>query len=128
MAAPETTVAVDATFVVAVVAALGWVLTIAVAVLKGRELVARAALDAVGSIEGRNVVLTITNEKHSRVEEKLDALASSVNGMAARIETQMREMSTELKAQLARLDADARDLDVRLAVIEDKRGARREEK
>ena len=83
---------VDATLVVAVIAATGWLTTLVFAILKGREMVARAALEAVGSIEGRAVILAITNEKHSRIEEKLDsiqekldALASNVMGMTVRL-------------------------------------------
>ena len=78
--------------------------TIVMAVLRGREMVAKAALEAVGSLDGRNIVMAITDEKHDRVAEKLasidsklDALTTSVNGMA-----------------------------IRLAVIEDQRGTRRE--
>lgn len=81
--------------------------TIAVAILRGREIVAKTALEAVGSLEGRAVILAITGEKHDRIEEKLDniqgkldSLATIVNGMA-----------------------------IRLAVIEDQRGVpRREER
>lgn len=75
--------------VLSIVSSIG---TIVIAILRGRSLVAKAALDAVGSLEGRSIVLAITNEKHDRVEEKLDkieakldALTSSVNNMAVRI-------------------------------------------
>jgi hypothetical protein len=87
--------------------------TIGVAVLKGREMVTKAALEAVGSLEGRNVVQGIVADKQSRIEEKLDTLTVSVNGMASALRTQMNQMSTEM-----------RDLTVRLAVIEDRRGGR----
>lgn len=66
--------------------------TIVVAVIRGREMVAKAALEAVGSLEGRAVVLSITNEKHDRIEEKLDsiqdklhALTTAVSGMTVRL-------------------------------------------
>ena len=91
--------------------------TIAVAVLKGRDMVAKAALEAVGGIDGRNIVLSIVAEKQSRIEEKLDALTHSVNGMTTELRTQMHQMSNEV-----------RDLTVRIAIIEDRRGIVREER
>lgn len=118
----------DGTQVIATVAILGWLGTVVFAVLKGRDLVAKMALEAVGSIEGRTVVHAIVTEKYGRIEEKLDSLASSVAGMGQRLEGRIDAMSNKLEAQLARLDADARDVEVRLALIEDKRGGRREER
>ena len=118
----------DGAQIAAVVAILGWLATVAFAVLKGRDLVAKITLEAVGGIEGRAIVHAIVNEKYGRIEEKLDTLATSVNGMAQRLEGRIDAMSNKLEAQLARLDADARDVEVRLALIEDKRGGRREER
>lgn len=107
----------DGTQVVATVAILGWLGTVVFAVLKGRDLVAKMALEAVGSIEGRSVVLGIVSDKQSRIEEKLDALTHSVNGMTTELRTQMHQMSNEV-----------RDLTVRIAIIEDRRGIVREER
>lgn len=89
--------------VLSVLTSLG---TIVVAILRGREMIAKAALDAVGSIEGRAVVLAITGEKHDRIEEKLDKIEEKLDILASG----MNSMA------------------VRLAVIEDQRGARREER
>ena len=89
--------------VVSVATSLG---TIIVAVLRGRELVAQAALDAVGSLEGRAIVLAITNEKHDRIEEKLDSIQGKLDVLASAVSS----------------------MTVRLAVIEDQRSARREER
>ena len=89
--------------------------TVAFAVLKGRDMVGKAALEAVGSLEGRGVVLNIVAEKQSRIEEKLDTLTHSVNGMTTELRTQMHQMSNEV-----------RDLTVRIAVIEDRRNTREE--
>lgn len=80
--------------------------TIVVAILKGRDMIAKAALEAVGSLEGRSVVLAITNEKHDRIEEKLDVLSEKLDVLAS----SMNNMA------------------IRLAVIEDQRGGRREER
>lgn len=98
--------------VLSIVTSIG---TIIVAVLRGRDMVAKAALEAVGSIEGRNVVLSIVSEKQSRIEEKLDTLTHSVNGMTTELRTQMHQMSNEV-----------RDLTVRIAIIEDRRSPREE--
>lgn len=89
--------------VLSIIISLG---TIVVAILRGRDLVARVALEAVGSIEGRNVVLAITGEKHGRIEEKLDKIEEKLDILAS----SMNEMA------------------IRLAVIEDQRGTRREER
>lgn len=66
--------------------------TIAFSIWKGRDIVAKAALEALGSLEGRNIVVAITTEKHDRVEEKLDkieakldALTTAMNAFAVRI-------------------------------------------
>lgn len=78
--------------------------TIAVAVARGREMVAKAALDAVGSLEGRAIVLAITNEKHDRIEEKLDSIQGKLDVLASAVA----------------------GMTVRLAVIEDQRNTKRE--
>lgn len=81
--------------------------TIVVAILRGRDMIAKAALEAVGSLEGRSIVLSITNEKHDRIEEKLDKIEEKLDVLAS----SMSNMA------------------VRLAVIEDQRGgSRREER
>lgn len=112
----------------AVFGALAWFCSIAFAVLKGRDLVAKAALEAVGSIEGRGIVLTITNEKHTRVEDKLDALAKSVDALAVRLEGRIDAMTVKLESGLSRLDADARDLDIRMARVEENHASHREQR
>lgn len=114
----------DTALVASIVAVLAWLLSLALAVLKGRDAVARISLDALGSIEGRGVVLTITGDKNARIEEKLDALAKAMDGLGKRIES----MSDKLQNQLSTLDAEARDLQVRMAVLEGKRGFAREER
>jgi len=79
--------------------------TIIVAILKGRDMVTRAALDAVGSLEGRAIVMAISNEKHDRIEEKLDTIEEKLDVLASSVTS----------------------MTVRLAVIEDQRSNRREE-
>lgn len=112
----------------AVFTGLGWIVSVAVAAIKSKDWVEDVALRVIKSAEGRKAVLEATTEKHDRVEEKLDALSKSVAGLGTRLETQMTAMFSRLEAAISRLDKDARDLEIRLAVIEDQRGARREER
>lgn len=106
---------------------LAWLVTIVVAVLRGREMVAKMALAAIGSLEGRAVVLAITSDKHGRIEEKLDTLVRTLDGMALRLEGRIDQMTAKIETQLTRLDADTREMEVRLAVLE-QRGIGREER
>lgn len=114
--------------VAAVVGVLAWLGTIVVAVLRGRELVAKMALSAIGSLEGRSVVLAITSDKHGRIEEKLDTLVRSLDGMAVRLEGRIDQMTSKIETQLTRLDADTREMEVRLAVLEQRGVFAREER
>jgi hypothetical protein len=96
---PDTAVVLT---ILSIIISLG---TIAFAILRGREMIAKAALEAVGSLEGRAVVLAITNEKHDRIEEKLDSIQEKLHALTTAVS----------------------GITVRLAVIEE-RNTRREER
>lgn len=114
----------DFALVTAVLAVVMWLLSLAVAVLRGRDMISRISLDSLGSIEGRSIVLAIVNDKNARIEEKLDALAKAMDGLGRRIDS----MSDRLQNQLTTLDSEARDLQVRMAVLEGKRSMSHEDR
>jgi phage-related minor tail protein len=57
-------------------------------------------------------------ERHSRVEDKMDALAKSLESVADRLESRIDSLATRMEARLDRLDKDTHAIDVRLSVIE----------
>lgn len=111
---PQLSMAVGA----ALMAVIGWIVSISMMVLKGKEFVEVTALRVLRSAEGRAAVLEITGDKHANIEEKIDALGRSVERLVSRLEERLEQMERRLDAKLERLDGDARNLDRRLSVVE----------
>lgn len=104
------------------IASLGaWGISFIATVLKGRDLVEKIALNALKSAEGREAVLSITGEKHDRIEEKLDTLAKTVDSLATRLEGRIDQMGAKLEARLEKLDASAHEMDLRLTRVEERK-------
>ncbi len=110
----------------AVFTALGWLIGIAAYVLKGKAWIEDTALRTLKSAEGRAAVLDIVTDHNDRIEEKLAALSKSIDQLGSRLEGRIDQMSAKLEGRLDRLDRDAHDLDVRMALVEETRGSRRE--
>lgn len=117
MTDPQVSMAVG----VALATLLGWLASVAIAVVKGKDWLEEIALRTLKSAEGRHAVLDITRDHHDALDEKLERIARAVDGMGARIEGRMDAMSQKLESRLDRLDGDARLLDKRLFVIEEAR-------
>lgn len=92
--------------------------SVIVAVLKARDWVEGVALAALKSGAGRAAIAEVMQERHSRVEDKMDALAKSLEIVADRLETRIDALATRMEARLDRLDKDTHAIDVRLSVIE----------
>lgn len=92
--------------------------SIIVAVLKARDWVESVSLSALRSGAGRAAVSEVVQERHSRVEDKMDALAKSLENMADRLETRIDALATRMETRIDRLDKDTHSIDVRLSVIE----------
>ena len=105
---------------VAVATCLGWLVSTAVAVVKGKDWLEDIALRVLRSAEGRSAVLAITSDQNNHLDQRLDQLTRAVDLLGARLEGRMEQMSQKMDARLERLDTDARSLDKRLFVIEDK--------
>lgn len=105
---------------VAVATCLGWLVSTAVAVVKGKDWLEDIALRVLRSAEGRSAVLAITSDQNSHVDQRLDQLTRAVDLLGARLEGRMEAISQKMDTRLERLDNDARNLDKRLFVIEDK--------
>ena len=107
------------TSLVVALASLGaWLLSFAVGVLKARDWVEAVALSAMKSGAGRSIVTDAVQERHTRLEDKIDALTKSLETVATRLETRMEAMATRVEARLDRLDKDMHAVDVRLSVVE----------
>lgn len=105
---------------VAVATCLGWLVSTAVAVVKGKDWLEDIALRVLKSAEGRSAVLAITSDQSNHLDQRLDQLTRAVDLLGARLEGRMEQMSQKMDTRLERLDTDARNLDKRLFVIEDK--------
>lgn len=92
-----------------------------VGVLKARDWVEAVALAALKSGEGRAVVVEAMTDRHSRLEDKIDALTQSLTTIADRLEGRIENVAIRMEARLDRLDKDAHQLDVRMSVIESTR-------
>ena len=97
---------------------IAWGVSAITTVLKGRDLVEKIALSALKSADGREAVLSITGEKHDRIEEKLDALTKTVDALATRLEGRIDQMGAKLEARHEKIDASAHEMDVRLTKVE----------
>ena len=115
---PQVSIAVG----VALATLLGWLASVAVAVVKGKDWLEEVALRTLRSAEGRAAVLEITSDHNDRLEEKLEAITRAVDGLGARLEGRMDAMSSKIEARLERLDGDSRALDKRLFLIEKNSG------
>lgn len=96
------------------------VASLALGVLKARDWIESIALAALKSGEGRAVVVEAVAERHSRIEDKLDALTQSLASMADRLEGRIESLSVRMETRLDRLDKDAHQLDVRMSILESK--------
>lgn len=94
--------------------------SVIVAVLKARDWVEAVALSALKSGAGRAVIAEAVQERQSRAEDKMDALAKSLESVADRLETRIEALSVRMEARLDRLDKDTHAIDVRLSIIESK--------
>jgi len=103
---------------IAVASCLGWLVSTAVAVVKGKDWLEEIALRVIKSAEGRAAVLGITQEHSNRLDEKFEALTRAVDTLGARLEGRMEAMGSKIEGKLERLDADARNLDRRLYSME----------
>lgn len=92
--------------------------SIVVAVLKARDWVEIVSLSALKSGAGRLVIAEAVQERQSRAEDKMDALAKSLESVANRLEARIDALSTRMETRLDRLDKDTHAIDVRLSVIE----------
>ena len=110
----------------AVFTALGWLIGIAAYALKGKAWVEETALRTIKSAEGRAAVLDIVTDHNDRIEEKLGALSKAIDQLGSRLEGRIDQMSAKLETRLDRLDKDAHDLDLRVALVEESRGMRRD--
>lgn len=97
---------------------VAWIVSFAWGVLKARDWVESVALNALKSGEGRTVMVDAVSDRHSRVEDKLDALAQHLASVADRLEVRIEAVAVRMESRLDRLDKDAHALDVRLSVIE----------
>jgi len=105
---------------VAVATCLGWIVSTAVAVVKGKDWLEDIALRVLKSAEGRSAVLAITSDQNNHLDQRLDQLTRAVDLLGARLEGRIEQMSQKMDTRLERLDTDARDIDKRLFVVEDK--------
>lgn len=92
--------------------------TVIVSVLKARDWVEAVALSALKSGAGRAAVSEVVQDRQSRAEDKMDALAKSLESVADRLETRIEALATRMDSRLDRLDKDTHAIDVRLSVIE----------
>ena len=92
--------------------------TVIVSVLKARDWVESVALAALKSGAGRAAVSEVVQDRQSRAEDKMDALAKSLESVADRLETRIEALATRMDSRLDRLDKDTHAIDVRLSVIE----------
>lgn len=104
--------------VITVVNLLAWLLTFAAGVLKARDWVEAVALSALKSGSGRSIVTESVQERHSRLEDKMDSLTKSLEVVADRLEKRIDALATRMESRLDRLDKDTHAIDVRLSVIE----------
>jgi|GEM_PF-3617043 hypothetical protein len=88
--------------------------SIVVAVLKARDWVEGVALAALKSGAGRAVIAEATQDKYSRVEDKLDTLARRLEEVVARIDG----LSRKVEERMDRLDREVNSMTVRVAVLE----------
>ena len=107
---------------VAVATCFGWLVSTAVAVVKGKDWLEDIALRVLKSSEGRSAVLAITSDQNNHLDQRLDQLTRAVDLLGARLEGRIDQMSMKMDARLERLDADTRGIDKRLFVVEDKVG------
>lgn len=107
---------------IALATCLGWLMSIAIAVVRGKDWLEEVALRTLRSAEGRAAVLDITSDHNDRLDEKLEAITRAVDGLGARLEGRMDAMSNKIEARLERLDSDSRALDKRLFLIEKNSG------
>ena len=108
----------DTPTIVSYVSLAAWAVSFAWGVLKARDWVERVALSALKSGEGRTVMVDAVSDRHSRVEDKLDALTQHVTLIADRLEGRIEAVAVRMESRLDRLDKDAHQLDVRLSIIE----------
>lgn len=106
---------------VAVATSLGWLVSIATLVIKGKDWVESTALRVIQSSEGRDAVLHIISDRNDRVEEQLSAMTRSIEALTQRLESRIDAMTGKLEGRLDRLDKDAHGLDKRMSVLESQR-------
>jgi len=104
--------------VITVANLFAWLLTFAVGVLKARDWVEAVALAALKSGAGRSIVTESVQDRHTRLEDKIDSLTKSVENVADRLETRIEALAARMESRLDRLDKDTHAIDVRLSVIE----------
>lgn len=96
----------------------GWGVSVVVGVLKARDWVEGVALAAMKSGAGRSIVTESVQDRHTRLEDKIDSLTKSVENVADRLEKRLESVAARMEARLDRLDKDTHAIDVRLSVIE----------
>lgn len=107
------------TSLIVALASLGaWLLSFGVGILKARDWIESVALSAMKSGAGRAVVTEAVQERHTRVEDKIDVLTKSLESVADRLEGRIEALATRMETRLDRLDKDMHAIDVRLSVVE----------
>ena len=108
----------ETSLAVALVSLVAWIVSFAVGVLKARDWIENVSLAAMKSGAGRSIVNDTVQERHSRVEDKIDVLTHSLESVADRLETRIEALATRMEARLDRLDKDMHAIDVRLSIVE----------
>ena len=103
---------------IALASGASWLLTLIVAVIKGRDWIESTALAALKSEAGRSAVMKM-NRDH--LDVKLDAISERIGELGTRI----NGMSNKLERRLDKLDADMQAINIRVTVLEQRDSADR---
>lgn len=103
---------------IAMASGASWLISLIVAVIKGRDWIEKTALAALKSEAGRSAVMKM-NRDH--LDVKLDAIAERINELSGRI----NGVGNKIERRLDKLDADMQAMHVRVSLLEQRQPERR---
>jgi len=96
---------------IAMASGASWLISMTIAIIKGRDWIERTALAALKSEAGRTAIMKM-NRDH--LDVKLDNIAERINELSGRI----NGMGNKLERRLDKLDADMQAMHVRVTLLE----------
>ena len=95
----------------AIVGVITWLVSVILAVIKGRQWIEETALAALKSEAGREAVMKMSRD---HLDLKLDGISDKIGELSSRINT----MGNKIERRLDKFDADMQAMNVRVTLLE----------